>query len=209
MNSIMVDECIQNLFYAQEAMKEWVPLSDYDIIFEASKDSKIAETVAKNEEVETKATNFVQKAINAVITLIKKVYGMIKEFIDRCTMSGSEREAFNAFRKAIAEDPTLKDKKVTVSDFRKINKTYDDLINEIDAAIRAVKTNESHPVDDLVKKVTDFTKGTVTAASVIVSADLAIKLADSNVTAAKALSKLLNDQEKIMEGLSKSLGEKQ
>lgn len=208
MNSMMLDDCLQNLFYAQEAMKEWIPMTEYEVIFEAAEKSDVADKVAKNEETASKTVGFVKKAIDAVIDMIKKVYYAIKEFINRCTMSGDERKAFDEFKEAIRLDPSLKNKKVTVQDFRKINAQYDDLINEIDKNIRAVKANEKHPIDNLVKKVTDFTKGTVTAASVIVAADAAIKMADSNVEVAKMIRNALKTEEGVMESLSKALGKK-
>ena len=152
------------------------------------------EKVAKNEETASKSVGFIKKAIQAVIDLIKRIFGAISDFVRRCTMSGDERDAFNAFKKAIADDPSLKNKKVSVKDFRKINAEYDTLIKEIDQNIRAVKNNGSHPIDALVKKVSDYTKGAVGAASVIVTAETALKMADSNVGMAKVLSTALSIQ---------------
>ncbi len=208
MGAILRDECIENLIYAQESMNEWIPMTEYEVIFEASEKSDIADKVAQNEETANKSVGFVRKAINAVIALIKKLYEAIKDFIFRCTMNGEERKAFNDFKEAMSLDPSLKNKKVTVQDFRKINAEYDNLINEIDKAIRDVKSNEEHPVDHLVKKVTDFTKRTATGVSAIVAAETAVRMAESNVETAKLLRKALKDDEGIMRSLSNSLGEK-
>ena len=208
MNTIIRDECLQNLFYAQEAMKEWIPMTEYEVIFEAAENSETAEKVAKNEATATKSVGFVKKAINAVISLIKRIYYAIKDLIDRCTMSGAEREAFDAFRATMAQDPSMKNKKVTVRDFRKIEAEYDKIIAEIDQNIRSVKADEKHPIENITKKVNDFTKGFVTELSVTVAADAALKMADSNVAMAKLLSKTLKDEEGVMEGLVKALGKR-
>ena len=208
MNAIIQDECLRNLYYAQEAMKDWIPLSEYEMIFEASENPETARKVAQNEETETKTVGFVRKAIDAVIQMIKKLYEAVKDLIDRCTMSGAEREAFNQFKETMAQDPALKNKKITVQDFRKINETYDSLINEIDQNIRSVKANADHPIDGLVEKVTGFLKGTVTSSATIVAADLALKIADSNMELAKVLKVALKEESTIMETLSKSLGKR-
>ena len=100
MSTVILDECLQNLFYAQEAMKEWIPMTDYEIIFEASENKATAEKVEKNEKTEAKTVGFVRKAIDAVIGMIKRIFGSITEFLRRCTMSGEEREAFEAFKNA-------------------------------------------------------------------------------------------------------------
>ena len=208
MGTLVLDECLQNLFYAQETMKEWIPMTEYEVLFEATENEETAEKVANNERVSEKSVGFVRKAINAVLEIIKKIYNAIKDLIDRCTMSGDERDAFDAFREQMKNDPDLKNKKVTVSDFRKINQEYDKLIQEVEQNIRLVKNNENHPVDELISTITNKLKGTVGAATMIITADAAVKIADSNVEVAKKLSQLLKNEEGIMAELSKTLGKK-
>ena len=208
MGTLVLDECLQNLVYAQETMKEWIPMTDYEVLFEAAEKKETADKVVANEQVAEKSVGFVRKAIDAVINLIKKLYYAVKDLIDRCTMSGDERDAFDAFRQAMKDDPSLKNKKVTVRDFREINKKYDELLKEVEDNIRIVKKDESHPLDALVAKVTDTLKGAATSASVIIAADAAIKIADSNVNAAKMLKNLLKSDIGVMDGLSKALGKR-
>ena len=208
MNTMILDDCLQNLLYAQEAMKELIPMTEYELIFEAAENPETAEKVAKNEATAKKSVGFVRKAIDAVIEMIKRVFEAIGDFINRCTMKGDEREAFMAFKEAMRKDPSLKNKKITVRDFRKINKEYDNILAEIDQNIRALKSNENHPIEELTKKVGDFLKNTTGAVTATVGAELAIKMADSNIDAAKGLRLLLKQDTGILESLSKSLGKK-
>lgn len=208
MSTLILDECLQNLFYAQEAMKEWIPMTEYEVIFEAAENQETADKLAKNEETATKSVGFVRRAIDAVINMIKKLVAQIKDFVARLTMSGEERAAFDKFKQMMEEDPALKNKKVSVADFRKISSQYDELLNKIENEMRAVKANDEHSIDGIVKQVTDFTKNTASAATTIVAADTALKMADSNVTMAKALSKALSSETGLMEHLSKTLGTK-
>lgn len=205
---LILDECGQNLFYAEESMREWIPVSEYEIIFEAGINQDVKEKITKNEETANKTTGFVQKAINAVIKLIAKVLRPIQEFIARFTMSGKEREAYEKFKAAMEKDPKLKNRKISVLDFRKINATYDSLLKEIEQNIKSVKANESHSIDEITDKVTKFLSGTSSAVAVIVGADLALKMADSNIEMAKKLKNLLENENSVMKTLSETLGKK-
>ena len=53
MTALFYDECFQNLYYAEEAMKDWIPVSDYEIIFEAV-NPEVQNKLLKNEETGAK-----------------------------------------------------------------------------------------------------------------------------------------------------------
>lgn len=208
MSALVLDECLQNLVLAQESMKEWIPMTEYEWIFEATEDPVVAANAEKNEATMTKSSGHIKKAIDAVIGMIKKLASAVSDFIARLTMKGDERKAFESFKEQIKKDPTLKNKKVTVQDFRKINDQYDEILKEIDKEIRMVKANEKHPIKKIVDQVTTFLGGTLKATGVIVGSDMAIKMAESNVMTAKVISQTLRLDESFMEELSKTLGEK-
>ena len=201
------DECDKNLYYAQETMKAWIPLTDYEMIFEAS-DTATSEKISQNALTGKKSVGFIRQAINAVISVITKLVDSISDFIARITMGDDERNRLKEFERKLAEDPKLKNKKVSVKDFRKINARYDELLNKVESEIRAVKADENHSINDTVREVAEFTKNTVNAATTIVAADTALKMADSNIEMAKKLSAMLNNDKAIMANLSKQLGEK-
>lgn len=208
MSALVLDDCLQNLILAQEDMKEWIPMTEYEWIFEAVSDPVVAANAEKNEATMTKSSGHIKKAIDAVIGMIKKLASTVTDFIRRLTMKGDERAAFNSFKEQMKKDPTLKNKKITVKDFRKINAAYEEKLKEIDQEIRMVKANEKHPIDKIVKSITGFLGGTLKATGVIVGSDVAIKMAESNVTTAKVISQTLKLDESFMQELSKTLGEK-
>ena len=207
-NSEMLDECLQNLFYAEEAMKDWIPVTEYEVLFEATISQDVKNKITQNDDTANKSVGFVRKAINAVITLISNIINSIRSFIAKFTMSGEEREAFDKFKAAMAQDPKLKNRKISVMDFRKINKAYDDLLKELEENMVAVKSNEDHPIDDITKKINTFISGTASSVTSIVGADLALKMADSNIEMAKKISQILQDESGLMKSLSNSLGKK-
>lgn len=205
----VTDRFLSGIFEAHEAMQEWEPLSDYSILFEAEENPEVAEKVKKNESIMHKAAAGVKKAIDAVLETIRKFFAMIQDFIARLTMKGDEKAQFDAFRRQMNSDPELKNKKITVKDYRELNKEYDKMIAEIEKAEREVRANEKKPIDELIQKGENFLKTTGVSATTIISADVAIRAAESNVTVAKALSTMLKTDKGAMEHLSKELGDKQ
>jgi hypothetical protein len=205
MYSVLFDECFQNLNYAQETMNSWIPVSDYEIIFEAV-NPEIQDKLFKNDNTGSKSIGFIQKAINKLLEIINKVIEGIREFIARLTMSGEEREAYEKFKSAVARDPKLKNRQVSVLDFRKISAQFDKMVSEVDTNIQAVQKNPDHQIDSVVNKASNFLKDITGASTAIVATDIAIKMADSNIEMAKTISKTLDEEKDIMENLKKQLG---
>jgi hypothetical protein len=208
MNTIVFDECLQNLFYAEETMRDWIPLTDYELIFEAGINPDIKAKIVQNEGTEIKSVGFIRQAIDAVISMIKNIIKSIKNFFDHLTMSGSEREAYEKFKKAVAQDPKLKNRKITIRDFRKIVSEYDKLLTEVESELRMVKNDAAHPIDNITKKVTAFINGSVGEAATIVTMDLATKIADSNIELARKIQTALNEEQSIMETISQNISKK-
>jgi hypothetical protein len=212
MNTLFCDECFQNLYYAQETMKNWIQLSDYEIIFEAV-NPDVQDKLLKNEKTGEESVGFIQKAINGVIKIITNIIETIKDFLDKLTMSGAEREAYERFKQEIAKDPKLRNRKVTVADFRSITSNYDKMIAEVDREIKAVETDPNRPIDATVEKVKGFLSNTVGAAvgipSSMVAVSAATKIADSNIEMAREIQSFLNKEQGIMKMLSQHLGKRE
>ena len=202
------DDCLRNLYLCQETMKDWVPMTEYEMIYEAAVDPVTAKAAEKNNAIADKSTGYIQKAIDAVKSLINKLITMVKDFIDRITLKGEEKAAFEKYRKMCAEDPSLKNKKVTVQDFRQKQQQYNELLNEVEKEIKKSEAEEGYPVDNVIKKITDKAKNIAGSTGVIMSADAAMKIAESNVQAARVLNGALNTDYGLMDKLSKALGEK-
>ena len=205
MTALFYDECFQNLYYAEEAMKDWIPVSDYEIIFEAV-NPEVQNKLLKNEETGAKSVGFIQKAIRAVTNLITNIINGIKNFFAKLGMSQEEKDAYERFKAELAKDPKLQNKQISVADFRNISKHFDALETEINTEINAVQADPNRSIDSLVSKVTEFIGKDISAAASIVGAKLAVNVADSNIEMAKALSNILDEEKGIMDTLSKNLG---
>ena len=203
-----MDECMQNIYILQESMREWEPMTEYEYVCESLTDPVIAAKAEKNQKVANKSGNALQRAINAVVMMIKKLKATINDFFERMKMGKDEKAMFDEYRRQIAENPNLKNKKFTVKDFRAIQKAYDEKLAQVDAEIRKVKADETHPIDDVVNEITGFLSGTVKATGTIVVADTAVKIAESNVKAARAINRALNMNDDFLKSLAAECGEK-
>lgn len=208
MSVIIHDECTRYLYYASETMKEWIPITDYEYIFEAAINQEVKDKIVKNEETANKSSGFLKKAIDAVMKIINNVIESIQEFIYKLTMSGEEREAFENFKQLLQQDPGLRNKKISVLDFKKLNVVYDKMIQDIDNAINNLKNDASYSIEDIMKQATDFIKGNISAATSIVTTEVAVKMANSNLEIAKNIKNMLDNEKDTMESLTKSLGKK-
>ena len=205
-DTVFLDDCLQNIFYAQEAMKEWIPITEYEILFESGISKDVKDKIAKNEDTANKSTGFLQKAINAVIRLISSITYPLRELIARFSLNGEEKKAFDRYKAAMERNPKLKNRRISVLDFKKTTKNYDGMLHEIDQRIKAVDADPNHSIEDIVHKATQFLGRTAGVATVIVGTELALKMANSNVEMAQNLSNLLNNESTIMKSISNSLG---
>lgn len=204
----LTDDIFKNLYLAQETAKEYQEMSLYSFLFEAVDDEEKQKIANKNSDVAKKTDGFFKKAFEGIMKMIKSVKDAIADFFARFTMNSTDKIAFEELKKAVASDPELKGKKVTVHDFRQIQAGYDELIKEMENKIREVKRDETTNIDGLMKKATDFLKNATGGALATVGTDLALNMAEGNKNLAKTLRIILNTQEDAMKVLEKNLGEK-
>lgn len=204
-------------------LKEYVELSEYQMIFEAD-DQNVMNTMIKNKNAEEKGGNAITRAIDAVINMIKRVIGSVKDFFTRFTMNDAEKNAFYAFKQACAKDPSLANKQVTVRDWRKIQaacdgqyqqgvKMVNNALNEINNAATeeqcdAILKKFMPNINDLIKGLgrglgEAFGKDTMTF-----TAGVLMKTAESNIEDAKILLNVLENDKKFMENLRANMGDK-
>lgn len=207
MGTFMLDECLTALYEAQQHMQGYSELTSYQEIFEAT-NPDVAEKMKSNTEIEGKTDNAVLKAIRAVKNMIKSIISAINNFIQELTMKKAEKDAYKQFLEAAKKDPSLKNKKITVKDYRAVQAQYDEALKDIDNAIRQVKMNENTPIEDIVKKATSLLGNTAKSTSVILAADAAYKMAQSNISVAKGISAALRMDNTIMDQLEQELGKR-
>lgn len=207
-DAILYREFVDGLKEMEEAYNQYVPISEYQMIFEDG-NPKVQQQANDNTKAVKKGDNAFMKVIKSLKAMIHNVIETIKNFITELRMDEKEREAFERFKAACKQDPSLKNKKVTIRDFRAINAQYDKLINETEARIREVKANENTPVEDLINKISSFFKKGAMGVASAVSADLLLKGAVSNREFAQILHGELQKDNAALDALQDAMGEAQ
>lgn len=204
----VMDESLYYLMLAQEALDEYIEIDTYAAIFEAESPN-VKEQDAKNEAVANKTTSYLQKAIDAIISLGKSIIKAISNFLANLTMSSEERKEYEDFKKACKEDPSLKNKKVTVTDFRKMREEYEKLKIEVKEAEKALAAEKDFPLESLLNKIKGFASNAGKGVAVSVTAEAAVRLASSSKEMAQLLKSYVTSDTELMEGMKKTLGKHQ
>ena len=208
MDTIFLPECLEDLYVVQELMKDYIELSDYQVLFEAT-NPEVANIITNNDKIRTKSTNILERTIDAIGAIISNLINSISNFITMLTMNKDERYALQQFRDAIKQNPALAQKRITAKDFKTIYANYNKQMQKLEQTAKMVAANEDHPIDDAIKEATNFIKNFGSASATIITADVAVKAAESNVETAQALKKLLENEKSAMDTLKKQLGKRE
>ena len=203
MSTLILDDFIKNMIIVEEEANKIVPLTDYEIIFEAfgKKNEKVIDVMKNNEESMAASKKGLKNIIDIISKLISTILDSIQEFFSSLTIGGDEKARLKEFRKQMEADPSLRNKKVTIRDFREIEKEYNALEKEIEDEIRRTKNDEDRPTDRLINKITGFLKKSGKATTKIVTAETALKYAESNQNAARLMQKTVMQSENFVNGL--------
>ena len=205
MAKIILDDCLQALYEAELSMADYVELTSYQTIFEAD-DPEVQAQQETNAEAKEKTGNALIRAVKAVKTMISSLINAIADFLRKLTMSSDERKSFNEFKAACASDPALKNKKITVKDYRNVMGQYDLMIKELEAGMRNAESMKESKYKELMRKASECLGKTIKSAGVIVSADAALKMAQSNIDMAKIINIGLKTDLGLVETLERELG---
>jgi len=225
-SDLMMENCaiVEGLHMMEEALMEYKPLSMFDECFteafgskKKEEERKAAEAKAaelkaqeeKNKQAQEKSTSGFKKVLDGLLTMCRKIISMIENFFDEKRMDKEEKEAYEKFKAACKEDPSLANKKITVRDYRKVQTEYKKLMDECESEIQACKQNPNHPIDAITKKCQDFIKNNGKGILVSMGAASAINMAGANRQLAKVMRGIMHSDEDIMQALQKSMGAKQ
>ena len=156
-----------------------------------------------------KAQSGLMTVIDKIISMIKKLKSAIVDFIDRRKLDTAQREAFDAFREACKKDPSLKNKKFTVTDWKKIESAYNQHMAECQKAYEDLARNVETPIDHLIKKGKNLFKDITGSAVTTVTAMGIANMASTNKETASVLREMLNSNEEAMVKVRQMMGESQ
>jgi hypothetical protein len=208
MSAIVLDECMYQLYQAQECYKDYKEIEVFSEIFEAE-DPKVKEQIETNNKATTGALGHIKKAAQAVLNTIRNLISSIGDFFRKRGMDEKERKAYEDFKKAAANDPELKNKKITVLDYRKFQAEYDQLLKETEEAEREIANNKDYPLDTLTEKITSWCGNAGKGLVVSVGCEAALNVASSSRDMANKILATLKTDEQMWNTLCDSIGEKE
>jgi hypothetical protein len=151
--------------------------------------------------------------------MIRNLIKNIKDFFTTFTMSKSEKNAFYAFREACKKDPSLANKQVHISDWKKAmdvrNQQYDNLCAKLDSSMKQIDSCDEMTANKLLADakagVDEFIKGSGSALakdSVVITAGVLEKWGQSSIERAQQILTILETDQKFYQNLVDSMGQK-
>lgn len=205
MGEVVLDECLYYLREAENFLSMYHEIDPYEEIFEAYKPD-VQLQVAQNEKAKTGVMGSLTKACQAVLNIIRNLIDSIKNFFAKRNLDAETREAYEAFKKKCAEDPTTKNKKITVMDFKKINGEYNQILSEAEKADKELAQGRELNLDNIFSKISGFCGDVVKGAGVAIGMEAALNMASSSQEIAKKIYESLQSDKALEDNLIKAVG---
>lgn len=203
----LYEESLNYLREAYDGISSYHEIDEFVLLFEADKEST-KEQVAKNTEAVNKAQSGLKKAIDALKQLIANIIDGITSFFNEVFASKDKKEAYREFVAAVKADPQLKNKRVSFNDYSKIMKEYDEAIAEAEKIDIALAQGKQADAEKSIRRLTELASGTAKGVATSVGVEFLENLANSDELTAKGIALALKADNKILDNIEKSIGEK-
>ena len=207
-----MDACISYFDQVDALLESYDERPLYDAVFnEASDDVDVA-----NAETEEKAISLLQKAINAMKALIQKIKDILNTVISWVKADNAEISEYKKFCQQIKQNPELKNKKVTLRDYRQVIAEYDKQLGDAEKKYRAMKdeeaANKPNFADDVKAGIAATGKKVASIATSVgasFTVESALEYARQNTKNAALVQTIIDNDFLILKALEKSLGAKE
>lgn len=208
MSTVILDDCLYHLYEANRIAADYKEIDGFMEIFEADS-PQVQEQANKNKEVSAGALGHLKKAGQAILNMIKKIKDAIVNFFKKRNLSKEEREAYERFKEACKQDPALKNKKITVTNWKKVQEDYNKLLKDVEARERDAAAGREGDLEALTKEIAQFCGNAGKGVAVAVTAEAALRMASSSREMAQKIYDQISNDEKIYNTLVDSIGKKE
>lgn len=214
-------DAIEGLHMVEEAFAEYSPITMFEECFteafcskkkKEEAEKRAAEIKAKEEanaKAAEKGTSGLRKALDAVLAMCRAIISGIDNFFQEHKLDKAEKEAYENFKAACKQDPSLANKKITVRDYKKTFEEYQKLMKECEKEMTAVAKDADHPLESMLKKMETFVKEHAKGVAVSVGATAAINVASVDRQFAKYIRAAMYSDERLLQGMKDSMGKKE
>lgn len=201
-----MDLCMSYLYEASKLVEEYTEIDLYRSVFEAG---DVAAVEQKNAKIQTDSKNLLQKAVDVIKSIINKAKELISNCLAWFGSSDEEKDKFKKFRDECAANPEFANMKISLTNWREIEKSYTEAINSAEAEYKAIKDDETSAREGKLNDIMNKLKKTTTVAATSITVEAALRMAqDSRVNAAKIKTALDLDLGLIGK-LESEIGEKE
>ena len=188
------DVFIEGMNDLNSAIDEYMPISEYAAVFEAE-NPDVQKTTEANAKVEEKGDNAIIKVLKAIKKIVVNVITSIRNFFDKAKLTAEQKQAYAIFKKACAENPDFKNKKITVRAWQEIEKRGAELHAEGEKLLRSEAENPT-ACEEFVSKATKFCKDTAASVGSSIAVDAAMRYMEySPAVADKVLADMQRDKQ--------------
>lgn len=200
------DVFIEGMNELNSSINEYIPVSEYAAVFEAD-NPDVQKTEENNAKVAEKGDGAIVKVLKAIKRIVVNVITSIKNFFDKAKLSAEQKQAYEIFKKACAENPDFKNKKITVRAWQEIEKRGAELHAEGEKLLRAEAENPT-ACEEFVSKAAKFCKDTASSVGSSIAVDAAMRYMEySPAVADKVLADMQRDKQ-WCEKLEQQIGNK-
>lgn len=165
----------------------------------------------KNQGILMNATRLLMYLIKKVKSLIDKFFSSMKNCIDYIFLKKEDKERYDQYVAYIKSHPNMKDKKITVKDWKAIERHYDAALRR--AEVLSKKVAERQITEEEAKKeeksIMDDLTSLTGKCSAIVTVETALRMAKACPESARQVAEYMTKDQNLMNALEKELGKKE
>lgn len=152
----------------------------------------------------------IKKLIESIQKMISSAIEAISDFFKKMFMNADEKKVYDELKQLIKSNPELKNKKVTIKNVKEIIKKQDEALKMIDKSIEDMQNKDAQTCAEIRKKTEDavnnLLNGLAGSTAAVVTADMAIRIAESSTENAKLVQKALDKEGAVMKQIEAQLG---
>lgn len=145
-----MDACMSCILEANQYINQIKDISYFQEVFE-----DVDDEAASNDENTKKSLNLLEKSINFIKGIIKRIREIIDTIVEWMKMDKTEKSKYKDFVERCKNNPEFANKKVTIHDYREIQKKYDEELERQSSMARAMKEEELANKPSIIKDASD------------------------------------------------------
>lgn len=199
MSLYLEDQWKDTLTETKDLMQELVAFEKLDLFLEDGEEPE------KKQGALSKVWNTIKKILTEAMAIIKRTIGGIANRGQYLMMSPSKKKEYDAFCDYVSKNPETKNKQVTVKDYNKISKAYDNVEKKLVQAMQDGGMSADAMAVQTAKDINSL-KALGNTAVCAITVEVAMQIARTSPQNAKRISEALRNSESCITTIQNELG---